>query len=273
MKKLALIILAAFVLSTPAEAQILKKLKKKIEKKVEDRVTEKVSDKAADGTENMMDQMMSRQMSNSAMMPMGGEQVSTEEIPAQYDFNWKYNAKINTTQGDMQMIYRLKKNAPYMGIEMPQAGNVFMVMDTKNELMAMFFDSEGNKMLMASRMDAAKSSAGDDFYKDAEIREIEGKTILGYNCKGYEVETEGHLLKFYVTNEADVTFTQMYQYEKSKLPPGIKEEWLKNGEGLMLEMQMTDKKDPKNNAGMVCTSLEKETFNISKANYRSMYGN
>jgi hypothetical protein len=272
MKKLALIILAAFVLSTPVEAQIFKKLKKKIEKKVEDKVTDKVSDKAADETDSMMEQMMGNQMNN-AMMPMGGEQVNIDEIPAQYDFNWKYNAKINTTQGVMQMIYRLKNKAPYMGIEMPQAGNMFMVMDTKNELMAMFFDSEGNKMLMATRLDAATDKANEDFYKDAQLREIDGKTILGYNCKGYEVETDEHLMKFYVTNEADVSFTKMYQYEKSKLPPGIKEDWLKNGEGLMLEMQLTDKKDPKNNASLVCTSLQKEPFSITKANYRSMYGN
>ena len=271
MKKLAILLLSLSLFSAPADAQIFKKLKKKVEKKVEDKVTDKVSDKAADETGSMMDQMMNNQMNN-AVMPMGGEQVNLEEVPAQYDFNWKYNARINTSQGDMEMIYRLKKNAPYMGIEMPQAGDIFMVMDTENNLMAMFFDSEGNKMLMASRMDASKTEDDEDFYKNAEIREIDGKTILGFNCKGYEVETDGHLMKFYVTEEANVSFSKMYQYEKSKMPPGIKAELLKNGEGLMLEMQMTDKKNPENNATMICTSLKEESFNINKANYHSMYG-
>ena len=275
MKKLAILLLSLFVLSAPADAQIFKKLKKKVEKKVEDKVTDKISDKAADETGTMMDNMMSNQMNN-AMMPMGGEQVSLEEIPTEYDFNWKYDAKIKTTQGDMDMIYRLKKDASYMGIEMPQAVDMFMVMDTKNDLMAMFFDSQGNKMLMATRMNTSDTSKSnteeEDFYKDAEIREIAGKTILGFNCKGYEVETDGHLMEFYVTDEADISFTKMYQYEKSKMPPGIKKELLNNGEGLMLEMKMVDKKDPKNNATMICTSLKKEPFNIKKANYRSMYG-
>ncbi|MGB7843574.1 MAG: DUF4412 domain-containing protein [Salinimicrobium sp.] len=271
MKKLAILLLSLSLFSSPAEAQILKKLKKKVEKKVEDKVTDKVSDKAANETGSMMDQMMSNQMNN-AMMPMGGEQVSVEEIPARYDFNWKYNSKITTSQGDMEMTYRLKKDVPYMGIEMPQAGNMFLVMDTGNDLMAMFFDSDGNKVLMASRMEASENEDNEDFYKDAEIREIDGKTILGYNCKGYEIETDGHLMKFYITEEADVSFSKMYQYEKSKMPPGIKSELLKNGEGLMLEMQMTDKKNPENNATMICTSLKKESFNINKANYRSMYG-
>ncbi len=272
MKKLAILLISMFLFSTSAEAQIFKKLKKKIERKVEDKVTDKVSDKAADETDNMMENMMGNQMNN-AMMPMGGEKVSTEEIPAQYDFDWKYNAMVKTTQGDMEMSYRLKNNAPYMGIEMPQAANMFMVMDTKNNLMAMFFNSEENKMLMASRLNTSETQDDEDFYKDAEIREIEGKTILGYNCKGYEVETDGHLFKFYVTHEADVSFTKMYQQEKSRMPPAIAEELLKNGEGLMLEMQMVDKKDPKNNATMLCTGLNKEAFNINKANYRSMYGN
>ena len=216
--------------------------------------------------------MMGSQM-NSAMLPMGGEKVSTEEIPAHYKFDWKYDARIKTSQGDMEMSYRLKNNAPYMGIEMPQAANIFMVMDTKNNLMAMFFNSEENKMLMASRLNTAETQDDKDFYKDAEIREIKGKTILNYNCQGYEVETDGHLFRFYITHEADVSFTKMYQQEKSRMPPGIAEELLKNGEGLMLEMQMIDKKDSKNNATMICTSLNKEAFDISKANYRSMYGN
>ncbi|MFD1079852.1 hypothetical protein, partial [Longispora fulva] len=59
----------------------------------------------------------------------------------------------------------------------------------------------------------------------------------------------------------------------SKLPPGIKQEWLKDGNGLMLEMNMVDKKNSKNNATMICTSLQKEPYSISKANYRNMYGN
>lgn len=273
MRKLALILLSLFIFSIPSEAQILKKLKKKVERKVEDKVTDKLSDKAADETDSMMNQMMGEQMSNSAMMPMGGNQVDLSEVPAQYDFNWKYYASINTTQGDIEMVYRLKNEAPYMGIEMHQGADVLMVMDTRNDLMTMFFDSEGNKMMMASRMDPSKTGTAEDFYKDAQVKEIPSKSILGYDCQGYEVETDGHIVKFYVTNDAGVSFTQMYQHEKSQLPPGIKEEWLKNGDGLLMEMQMTDKKAPVNNASMVCTSLKKENFIINKSNYRSMYGN
>ncbi|MGB7786070.1 MAG: DUF4412 domain-containing protein [Salinimicrobium sp.] len=273
MRKLVWILLSLFVFSIPAEAQILKKLKKKVERKVENKVTEKLSDKAADETDSMMTRMMGEQMNNSAMMPMGVEQVSIDEVPAQYDFNWKYNARINTTQGDMEMIYRLKNKAPYMGVEMHQGTDVFMVMDTKNDLMAMFFESQGSKMLMASRMKSKQASSEEEFYKDAKIKQIAGKKILGYNCDGYEVETDDHLVKFYITNEADVSFTQMYQYEKSKLPPAIKEEWLKSGNGLLMEMQMIDKKSPSNNASMVCTGLKKEAMIINKSNYQSMYKN
>ncbi len=273
MKKLILILFSLLLFSFPAEAQILKKLKNKIEKKVEDKVTDRVSDKAANETDSLMNQMLGNQMKSSGMMPMGVEQVSLEEVPAQYDFNWKYNAQVNTTQGNMEMIYRLKNKALYMGIEMHQGADVLMVMDTKNDLMAMFFDSQGKNMLMASRMKANKTSAEDDFYKDAQVKQIDGKKILGYNCEGYEVETDNHIVQFYVTNEADVSFTQMYKYEKSKLPPAIKQEWLKNGNSLMMEIQMVDKNAPANNVSMVCTGLKREDMIIKKSNYQDMYGN
>lgn len=262
MKKYILLGISAILFSVSAEAQILKKLKKKVEQN-----TEK---KASENTEREM------QYSHQNMMPFGmqGEPVDESKIPATYDFQWKYTANLSTKQGDMIMTYRLKKNASYLGMEMPQNPNMFMVMDSENELTAMFFDANGNKMLMATRLNQSEQEqTKDDFYKDAEIRKIGTKNILGYKCQGYEVETNDHIVKFFLTNEADINFSNLYQTEKGTLPPGFKDEWLQDGKGLMLEMEMTDKNQPGNNARMVCTSLKKEAFSIKKANYKSMYGN
>lgn len=262
MKKYILIGLSAVLFTVSSDAQILKKLKRKVEQNTE-----------KNASENAEREM---QYSHQNMMPfsMQGEPVDESKIPAAYDFQWKYTANLSTREGNMIMAYRLKKNADYLGMEMPQTPNMFMVMDSGNELTALFFDANGNKMLMATRLNQTEQDqAQNDFYKDAEIRKIGTKNILGYNCQGYEVETKDHLLKFFLTNEADINFSNLYQPEKSKLPPGFKDEWFEDGKGLMLEMEMTDKKQPGNNVKMLCTGLKKEDFSIKKANYKSMYGN
>lgn len=205
-------------------------------------------------------------------MPMG-QPVSTAEIPANYEFDWKYTARVTTSEGEMDIIYRLKKNAPYMGMEMQQTDNVLMVVDNQKDLMVMFMDAQGAKMLMATKFDPKTTVEDEDFYKNAQVREIENKTILGYPCQGYEVESEKYKMRFWVTDKPEVSFTKMFLYGKTKLPAGINEKWLKAGNGLILEMDMTDKSNSKNNANMIATDLQQERFTVKKANYRSMYGN
>lgn len=270
MKKFILSILCMLVFGISAQAQFLKKLKNKVEQKVENKVTENISDKAANETDKSLNKMWEKSLKNTPI-PMGGERVDASEIPEAYTFDWIYTMKIQTTEGNMDMVYHLKKDAPYFGMNMKEAGDLFMVLDQEKDLSIMFFNSEGNKFLMATKTDQEELIKEDEaFYDDYKIEEIEGKTILGYDCKGYKAENEEHVMNFYVTNEAPVSLTGIQQGKDTKLPKGFNADWFQDGKSLMMEMEMEDKKDPSKNAKMVCTSLEEERITINKKDYTSM---
>ena len=270
MKKLTILFLSLFLMGSTAEAQFLKKLQKKIEDKVEKKVIDNVSDKAAVETEKSLNKMWEMDLSS---LPMGGmgERVDPAEVPARYDFDWKYTMNMHTTEGDMDLTYLLKKDSPHFGMQMPNIPGMFMVMDGEKQMMVMFMESEGSKMLTATKFDPEKIEESDteNPYKDAEMKEIGSKEIMGYNCKGYQTETPEYLMTFYVTDEAGVGFADIFQASQKNAPKGFNPEWFAEGTGLMMEMTMEDKKDASKNMTMTCTKLQKKDFSINKSDYQS----
>lgn len=270
MKKLILSMLSVLLFAFSAEAQFLKNLKKKVEQRVENKVTENIANKAANEADKSLNKMWETKLKNMPV-PMGANRVDISEVPDTYSFDWAYQMEMQTSEGTMNMVYHLKQNAPYFGINLKEVGDMFMVLDNENDLSIMYFNSEENKFLSATKLepeDLAEDNA--EYYEDFSIEEIEGKNILGYNCKGYKAENDEHIFKFYITKDAPVNFTGMQQSKDSKVPKGFNADWLKDGKGLMMEMQMEDKKDPGKNAKMLCTSLERKSLSLNKNEYNSL---
>ena len=269
MKKLTILFISLFLVGSTAEAQFLKKLKKKVEQKVEQKVINNVSDKAAAETEKSLNNMWEMDLEGMAM-PMG-ERVDPAEIPASYAFDWEYTLNMNSEQGDMEFTYLLKKDAPHFGIQMPNVPGMFMVMDGEKQMMVMFMNSEGNKMLTATRIDPENLAASEEEnpYKDAEIKQIGSKEIMGYTCQGYQTETPEHLFTFYVTDEAGIGFSDIFKANQKNAPKGFNPEWFAEGKGLMMEMNMKDKKDSSKNITMTCTKLAQKDNRINKSDYQS----
>ena len=273
MKKL-ICLLTALILAVPgAEAQFFKKLKKKVQEKVENAVTENVSDKAASEAEKSLNDLWETDFKNSAIS-FGAERVDPASIPATYDFSWEYQMKMSTSEGEVEMIYLIKENAPYIGIKIPQAQNMVTVLDNANEMTVMYMDSGENKMVMASKINASSAEAEEtgNPYENMEMKKIGTKEILGYECQGYQTENDEHIYKFYVTDEAGISFTDLVQTNQKNVPEGFDAEWLQDGEGLLMEMQMEDKKNPARSASMTCTGIEKKPFVIKTANYQGIGG-
>ncbi|WP_424492948.1 DUF4412 domain-containing protein [Salinimicrobium sp. GXAS 041] len=273
MKKLIALIII-FTLAAPnVQAQFFKKLKKKVEEKVENTVTENVSDKAAGETEKSLNNMWEKSLSNSAIS-FGAERVDPALIPESYDFNWEYTMEMSTREGAMEMVYLLQEDAPYVGFKIPQAQSMVTVLDNANDLTVIFMNSGQNNMVMASKIDVsnAESEEMQNQYKDIKMEEIGTKEILGYTCQGYRAENEGYIYEFYVTDEAGLSFTDLFQTNQKKFPRGFDAEWLKLSEGLMMEMQMNDKNNPQKSVSMTCTNIQKKDFVIKKANYTAIGG-
>ncbi|WP_168191339.1 MULTISPECIES: DUF4412 domain-containing protein [Antarcticibacterium] len=265
-------ILVAFC-ALPLQAQFLKKLQKKVEQRVENTVTNKVADKAAAEAGKSMDNMLNFDFGKTGFAP-GFEMVDVAEVPEVYEFEWRYVMTMNTAQGDMEMEYFLKKDAPYFGIRMPQ-NDVFMVMDHKRQMNVMYMNSGENKMVMATKMPeltAEDMKEAEEYNEEMSFKPIGSKEILGYDCKGFQAENEDMVYTFYVTSEPEISFNDIYRNENTQLPKGFDPQWLEDANGLMMQMIMEGKKKAKENVSMTCTALEKKPFSIQKNEYKSMAG-
>lgn len=262
LNKLTCLMVAAFLLlGISAEAQFFKKLTKKVTDKVERAVTDNISDKAANEADDALNNVWEMDLGKSGLGM--GSPVDPSEIPDSYAFDWKVNYAMEMKSGKMDFVYRLKEGADYMGMAMPKMANMFIVMDQKNDLSIIYMN---NKLMRATKIneeaisEAAKKESS--YAKDMEYEKIGSKTISGYECEGYRAENEDYVFTIYITDDAGIGFSNFYENQKN-LPESFNPDWISE-DSLLMEMQMTDKKDADKGMTMTCTGIEKENFVIKK---------
>ena len=275
LKPVAALLMLAFI-GSPAQAQFLKNLKKTVERRVEQTVTDKMAKQAAAEAGKTKDQIMEGQLGGNSPFPIGMEQVSLEEVPDSYDFQWAYELNIET-EGQPEgvtMTYYLKEGASYWGARLDQGVSLFMVFDVGSMLTVMFMDNEGEKFMTATKI-SEQLLEGEQYeaYEGYELREIAGKQILGYDCKGYEMEDDQYKFTVYTTFETDVSLSDMYK-KSEHFPRNFDMAWIREGDrtGMLMELNMQDKTGKNDTARMVCTRLEKEPYSVSKADYKGLGG-
>jgi len=208
------------------------------------------------------------------------EKETKDKLPATYDFDYLYKLKMTHKKGNMTFDYYLNKDSKYFGFdtsEMAKGNNgtkVFMVMDSELGLTAMFMDMMGKKVVQKTSFNTSKYGTDTDNMSDHTFTQIDSKTINGYECEGYVSENDDQKITFYITDDVDVSFNQMFGSNTKNLPKGFDTGWLEKyaENGLMMEMIYEDKKKSKNNMTMLCTDLEKTDFSIDTSKYGSMMG-
>ena len=206
-------------------------------------------------------------------------QKDSKELKDNYDFDYIYKLKMTNKKDDIQFDYYLKEGAGYFGFALPimtkeQEGmNLFTVMDTDRAVTAMFMDIMGKKVVQKSKIKLSDFDSEQDT-SDYTIKEIDSKTILGYKCQGFVMESKKTEITVYMTDEAPISFNKVWDTGKNKMPKGFNPAWLKkySDNGLLMEMHYVDKIKAKNNMTMTCTALEKTDFSIQASDYGSMLG-
>jgi len=264
--RLFFIIIFSFICVQTAQAQFLKKLKKRVEQKVENAVIEKTANKASEKATNSMDKVF-----DINPFPDGKEKADPAVIADSYDFTWKYSLKMTTKQGDLVFDYYLKPDASYFGFTTATMQDMFTVMDNKNKVTVMFMNSKGNKIGMGSQMlddlDLEEMADESGKYKFEALPE---KTINGYRCKGARATSDEYIMTMYFTNEAEVSFDDIYKNKQTNIPIEFKNYFGKDDKVLMISMDMKSLKNDKHNATMECIGLEEVQKTINKANYKIM---
>ena len=271
MKKILIIvvILSSFGISH-SNAQFLNKLKKRVMEKTEalviDKAADKVADKAADKTGEAMDKLLNPDF-GSIMNPMG-KKVDMSKLPASYNFDYRYAMKMKTEEGEIGMDYYLSKTEPYMGVKM-------IMNEDKNMNMSMVFD-EGNKtlftyvngMAMATEMDLSDAVDEEDvdMYNDYTFKELPNREFLGYDCIGREMENDEYKFTIYIAPDMEAGFGNMFKSKHANIPPSMQKFSKEYENGLMMYMEMVDKKGKKKkntNATMECVAFEPTNLVIS----------
>lgn len=208
------------------------------------------------------------------------QKPSKVELPSTYDFDYEYKLKMTHKKDEMTFDYYLKKDAEYFGFNSDEISKtnpdakMFMVLDTKLKVTAMFMEIMGKKVVQKSKMNASDYTSDDEDVSKYTFTQIESKTINNYECEGYVTESDKIKITFYITDDAPVSFTQVFGSNIKSLPKGFDPSILKKykDNGLMMEMIYEDKKKPKNNVTVECIGLEKKEFSINTTEYGSMLG-
>ena len=96
------------------------------------------------------------------------------------------------------------------------------------------------------------------------------KTINGYLCKGVKATNDGYEMIMYFTDEAEISFDDIYKNNNTKIPAQLKDYFNPDDKILMISMDMTDLKNKKNNAQIECVGLEEVNKTIRKSDYKFM---
>ncbi len=258
-------------LGQTVNAQFLDKLKKSVEQKVEQTVINKTSDKVAQKTDKTLDKMFNQKLGGG-----GGKKVTPSNVPESFSFEYQYRLTMTTNQskGKMNLDYFLRPGASYMGIKMNQGQEVFMIMDGQTNISYMFINSGENKIATATAIE------GDDIIEDDAINydnytitDLPNKTFLGYDCKGKKIESTEHIFVMYFTNEAPVSFNDVFKMDTDRIPTAIKGQFNEGENATMMYMEMKDKinKGKRNTSGTIeCTLLEPSSFTFDALGYKFM---
>ena len=107
--------------------------------------------------------------------------------------------------------------------------------------------------------------------EDYTFTEIGTKTILGYECQGFQMENDEIKMTMYLAMDAPVSFNQVYGGHVKTTPKGFDPKWMEKAESsIVMEMDVTNKKKKKYSATMTCVALEKSPKTLIVSEYEFM---
>ena len=217
-------------------------------------------------------------MTKSVKKSLKNHKVTANDLPQSYDFDWQLETEmvLNTRKKEvMDMTFLIKEGATYQATQIAQKesrdmGNSTMLFDSNLNTMVMFMEAQGQKLMKIHPIPEPTQSNSKIDYK---ITELASKTILGFSCKGIQLEDDKYIFKVYHATNAPVTLSNFLSFSGNKnmelpdIDPKILSQF---SNGLILEMEMIDKKKSKNNVTITAKALKNDPISIMKSEYKTM---
>lgn len=254
MKLFIALLLITFVSIEQASAQLLKDIKNRAIERSKDVIVAKTANKAAEKTGQAMDKLLNPDLNG--LMNRSGKKVDMSDLPESYRFNYLYSLKMTTKEGEIMFDYYLNPNEPYMGAKINMGMDMTMVFDEGNNVLLTFV----NGMPFATEMDSGEGFDEDelDSYNDYTITELPNREFLGYDCIGRQMENDEYKFIVYLAPDMEAGFGKVFKSDRANLPPAMQKMSEEYENGLMMYMEMEDKKNKKRkntSATMECVAF------------------
>ncbi|MFC0604198.1 DUF4412 domain-containing protein [Winogradskyella pulchriflava] len=222
----------------------------------------------------------SKGMTKRVKKSLNDHKTTVADLPESYDFNWQLETEMvlgDKKKDVMEMTFLINENANYQATNIvdrksKDMGNATMLFDADLNTMVMFMDAQGSKFLqMYPIPEVGESNENLDNYK---ISKLPSKTIIGYSCEGLQLEDDRYIIKVYHTADAKIKLSNFMNFggQNNKMDmPDIDPRVIKQfSNGLILEMDVTDKKKSKNHMNIIAKALKDKKSSIKKSEYKVM---
>ena len=144
----------------------------------------------------------------------GSNSKEIANVPDIYKFSYRAKMQIKTgNKEEILMDYYFEPDVTYFGSGLEENGATSInVMDIEQNMIVIFMEQNGQKLMMAQKSDPRltekfeKAQEYIDKEYMANMRDIGGRKILGFNCKGYETSTKEGTYRIWITDETPVGF-------------------------------------------------------------------
>lgn len=248
-----------------AEAQFLKEIRDRAIERSKDVIIGKTAEKAAEKTGNAMDKLLNPDFSG--FMNRTGKKVDMASLPESYRFDYLYSLKMTTKEGEILFDYYLNPSEPYMGAKINMGMEMSMVFDEGNKVLFTYV----NGMPIATEMDLTDELDEEEMQTDHNytFKELPNRQFLGYDCIGREMENEEYKFIIYIAPDMEAGFGNMFKSDHANIPPAMQKFSSEYENGLMMYMEMEDKKNKKRkntSATMECVAFEPTELVINTRN-------
>lgn len=301
--KIYLILILGIAIAIPAQGQgllnrVLKRSKDKIEQGVEDMLVEKASDAISRKIYRSMSDAFDKMIydaakQDSAYQANYGDSVAIKygqladnwmarmneavDLPDSYAFD--RTLLIETTSGKdvNEMKMYLSSGSPLLGIEQEEGSDIrLIVIDTEKDVTVLYMtDKKGKKTAQAipnmMRFAGAMASSyqADSMDHMDYTFESTGKTrqVAGYTCQEYVGESEEYESTFYITEELDVDWKEVFGGMIERFAGSTYDNKALKTNGFMLESHSQHKKKKKDTSSWITKEVKKEGPTILNADY------
>lgn len=263
--------LGLFNTGLQAQRGILRDLRDRTINKAVDKVVDRTSEKLA---EQMANAIMSILMPNlEQMMEGSGNTFDPALLPDRYTFDYLYQMKVTSKEGEMVIDYYLSKDNPnHVGVEFDSGTEMFMVID--GELQAtVTYMTIGDKLhatAMENMVPEDEEENNLDRLEDFTITEVPSKEFLGYNCLGRRMEDASYEFLMYIAPNMEAHMGSLFAPTNQEMSPALEAYGQQFANGLMMFMQITDKADQGRNnldGTMECLAFEPKKRSFFNGDY------